>query len=127
MRSVVLIALLIGCVATAVTAFAQAPDPDKFTPAGYRFCGWRDLEIKAWQMTWTEELAGAFLRAFARNMTCRSARRNVDRLRYSSQPPYKPTRRGYRCSRLQSGHEYEDGRCVKRSNRRVAFRWQTGA
>jgi len=48
-------------------------------------------------MEWDERLSGAYLVAFARKLTCRSARRNVRRLKYTKTPPHRPYRTGYRC------------------------------
>lgn len=64
--------------------------------------------------------------AFTRGMTCRAARLNVDRVRYSQRSPYRPYRTGYRCRTLASQHEYSDVRCVKVGGTRK-FRNRTGA
>jgi len=121
-----LIAMLITAVAFPSIAAAAAPDPDKFTPRGYEFCGWQDFAGGGWAMEWSENLAGAYLVAFADGMSCTSARRNVKKMRSTKKPPYRPLRDGYRCVRLKSGHEYADVRCVKVGGSRK-FRFQTGA
>ncbi len=95
-------------------ALAADPDPDEFAPVGYEFCGWREFTEGGWNMEWDESLAGAYLVAFARKMTCKSARRNVLRVRYMQKPPYRPTRPGYRRKTLESDYEHSDVRCVKR-------------
>lgn len=66
-----------------------------------------------------------YIALFARKMTCRSARRNYNRVRYNEEG--RPVRRGYRCREIDSGYEYSDVRCAKRGRPKVAFRWQTGA
>jgi hypothetical protein len=109
---------------TGVTALAQSANPDDFTPEGYRWCGWKNLSTGSWVMTDPED--GAFLRAFARGMSCRDARRAVTRTRYTQLPPYRPVRQGYRCQTLASDYEYSDVRC-RRTGSSVAYRWQTGA
>jgi hypothetical protein len=108
-------------------ASAQDPDPDEFTPPGYEFCGWRDPERGGWAMEWDDRLAGACTVLFARRMSCRAARTNYRRLRYTRTPPYEPRRAGYRCEELRSGYEFTDVRCAKRGRPRVAFRYQSGA
>jgi altronate dehydratase large subunit len=125
MRSAVLVTLLIGS-SHRRDSLRVSASPDKFTLAGYRFCGWRDLETKAWQMTWSEELAGAFLRAFARNMTCRSARRNVHRC---GTRPSAVQADAARLPLLAAAERPRvRGRPLRQAlQRRVAFRWQTGA
>ncbi len=128
MRSVArIVGLSVVVVALAVTgvAIAQQEDPEDFTPRGFEFCGWRDLQDGGW--TYDDPGPGAFTRAFAREMTCRSARRNVDRMRYSSRPPYRPFRPGYRCAVVDSAYEYSDIRCTKKGTKRVSFRFQSGA
>jgi hypothetical protein len=99
-------------------------DPEEFTPKGYEFCGWQTLSDGSW--TYGEPEPGAFLRGFASGMSCRAARRNITRVRYSQRPPYRPLRLGYRCRTLDSDYEYTDVRCVKRGGKRK-FRFQTGA
>lgn len=64
-----------------MSAQAQDPDPEEFTPPGYEFCGWRDFENGGWVMEWDDRLSGASTVLFARKMTCYSARRNYRRLR----------------------------------------------
>jgi hypothetical protein len=64
---------------------------------------------------------------FAREMTCRAARRNIARVRYPRTPPYGPTRRGCRCLELESALEYSDVRCSRRGSPSVAFRYRTGS
>lgn len=92
-------------------------------PNGYTFCGWSNFD-GSWTMTDPEP--GVYLVAFADGMTCRSARRNVNRVRYSKTPPYRPLRTGYRCRTLASQHEYADVRCIKVGGTRK-FRFRTGA
>jgi len=93
---------------------------------GYRFCGWKDFGSGRWSLAQPDP--GAFMRAFASGMSCRTARRHVSRTRFTQRPPYRPYRRGYRCVKLDSGIEYVDVRCTKRGSRgRVKFRYQTGA
>jgi hypothetical protein len=123
-----LIFTLAGVVALALSpsAGAQDPDPNEFTPPGYTFCGWKDFTTREWKMEWDDSLTGVFLIAYADGMTCRDARRNVSRMRYSTTPPYRGTRPGYRCITIQSGHEYSDVRCVRVGGTRK-FRFQTGA
>ncbi len=77
-------------------------------------------------MEWSDELAGAYLVAFADGMSCSAARTNVKRLRHTKTPPYRPIRTGYRCMTIKSEYEYSDVRCVKRGGSRK-FRIQTGA
>jgi len=120
------VAVLFCAVAFPRAAHAVAPDPEKFTPPGYDFCGWQDFANGGWTMEWTEDLAGAYLVAFADNMSCQAARRNVKRVRFAKSPPFRPLRPGYRCQTLESAHEYSDVRCVKKGGSRK-FRYQTGA
>ena len=108
------------------SASAQDPDPDEFTPVGYTFCGWKVLGGGGWAMEWDDSLSGAYLVAFAKGMTCRSARRNVTRTRNRQTPPYAPYRLGYRCVTLDSDYEYVDVRCVKKGGKRK-YRYQGGA
>ena len=107
----------------AAPAAASPQDPAK-TPEGYTFCGWKDF-VGGW---WTLEQSdpGVYMVAFTRGMTCRAARLNVDRVRYSQRSPYRPYRTGYRCRTLASQHEYSDVRCVKVGGTRK-FRYRTGA
>ncbi len=104
-------------------ANAADPDPEEFTPTGYEFCGWQDFANGGWAMEWSEDLAGAYLVAFTRGMSCHAARRNVKRVRFSNN---RPIRAGYRCRTLGSGHEFLDVRCIKKGGSRK-FRYQTGA
>ena len=120
-------ALVVGALLLPATALSQEPDPDEFTPVGYEFCGWRDFEFGGWEMEWEDRLSGAYLVLFARNMTCRSARRNYVRTRTTQTPPHRLVRKGYRCTTLDSDYEYSDVRCSKRGRPRLAFRFQTGA
>lgn len=78
-------------------------------------------------MEWDESLSGAYLVVFARRMSCGAARLNYLRTRYTRRPPYRAVRKGYRCTELETRHEYSDVRCTKRGTSRVSFRWQTGA
>lgn len=119
-------ALLILVVALPPVAGAATPDPDQFTPPGYEFCGWQRFGNGGWAMEWSEDLAGAYLVAFADGMSCTAARRNVKKMRSSKRSPYRPLRPGYRCVTLKSAHEYSDVRCVKVGGSRK-FRFQTGA
>jgi len=123
----VLVAAVLTALALAAPAAAQDPDPEDFTPVGYDFCGWRDFAGGGWVMEWDDDLAGTFSIAFAREMTCRAARRNIARVRYTRTPPYRPTRRGYRCLTLESALEYSDVRCSRRGSPSVAFRYRTGS
>jgi hypothetical protein len=118
MKATIAIALTTLAASTlAATANTQA------TPRGYEFCGW---QVVGGGWTYEEPDPGAYLRLYARRMTCRSARRNFARVRYPP-PDYKPRRQGYRCAYLERRHEYADIRCSKRGRRKVSFRWQTGA
>ena len=127
-RTLVLFPLVASLMLTASPAGAQEePDPDEFTPPGYEFCGWRDFEARTWVTEWDERLRGASTVLFAREMTCRAARRNHARLRYSSTPPFAPSRTGYRCTTIRAQHEFVDVRCTKRGTSRVSFRWQSGS
>ncbi len=126
-----LLAMLLTGLALPATATAQdqePPDPDEFTPVGYTFCGWKDFTEPVDQLSWTTEwddsLSGAYLVGFARRMTCLQATRNIDLVRYSRKG--RPYRTGYRCTRIQSGHEFDDVRCIKRG-KKATFRYQTGA
>jgi hypothetical protein len=104
---------------------AQAQDYEVDTPPGYEFCGWKDFVNGGW--TYDEPEPGAYLRLFARKMSCRTARRKYNRVRYEQSPPYRPKLKGYRCVRLESRLEYEDTRCSKKRRPKIAIRWQTGA
>ena len=118
----------LATLAFAAVAHAQAPpDPEEFTPEGYKFCGWRDHANGGWRMQWSDDLAGVYLIAFAEGMTCTDARRNILRLRYTQRPPYRPVRSGYRCKTLDSDLEYTDVRCVATSGPPRKFRFQGGA
>ena len=120
-----LLLCLIGIVAIPAASLAQSedPDPDEFTPPGYAFCGWRDYQNGGWLMEWDDRLYGAGTVLFARDMTCRSARRNFARVRHGQQP----TRAGYRCAVIGRDYEFADVRCTKVGRPRVAFRYQTGS
>jgi len=118
--------VLFCVVAFPSAANAADPDPAEFTPHGYEFCGWQDYANGGWAMEWSDDLAGVYLVAFAHGMSCRAARRNIKRVRYSKVPPYRPLRAGYRCRTLESAHEYSDIRCVKKGASRK-FRFQTGS
>jgi hypothetical protein len=115
--------------ALGATAHAQEPNPEEFTPPGYTFCGWLNLQTRQWQMEWSDDLAGAFHAAFARNMTCRDARRASVRVRFPQHPPFSrpPTRPGWRCRYLKRGIEYADVRCTSTSGPSRAFRFRSGA
>jgi opacity protein-like surface antigen len=119
-----LAALLTAVAMAGAPAIAQAQEPEEFTPVGYEFCGWQDYVNGGW--TYENPDDGAFTMAFARDMSCRDARRNVTRMRYSQRPPYVPIRPGYRCTRLANDYEYEQVRCRKRGSR-MTFRYATGA
>jgi hypothetical protein len=119
LTSVVVAALVLA------PAVASAEDEsEQFTPEGYEFCGWKNLSDGSW--AYDDPEPGAFLRTFARGMSCRAARRNTDRVRYTQLPPYRPLRLGYRCKTLDNDYEYSDVRCVKRGASRK-FRFQTGS
>ena len=118
-----LLAVAVSTSAVAVAPSIASPQDPSRTPQGYTFCGWSNFD-GSWTMTRPEP--GAYQVAFADGMTCRSARRNVNRVRYSKSPPYRPLRTGYRCRTLASQHEYADVRCVKVGGTRK-FRFRTGA
>ena len=120
------VALLLTPLALTTTASAQAPNPEDITPEGYKFCGWRNTETGRWVMEWSDELSGAYLVGFAQGMTCRDARRNITRVRYTQLPPYRPVRPGYKRRTLKSDVEFSDVRCTRIGGKRK-FRWQTGA
>lgn len=126
MRKLVASAVVLFGLMVPSAAMAADPDPEEFTPVGYEFCGWQDMANGGWAMEWDESLAGVYLVAFARGMSCEAARRNVVRTRYTQRPPYRPVRLGYRCTVLDDDHEYSDVRCVKNGAKRK-FRFQTGA
>lgn len=94
-------------------------------PRGFEFCGWKDLVDGGW--TYDDPEPGAYLRLFARKMSCRTARRKYRQVRYEQEPPYRPRLRGYRCKTLDRSWEYADVRCSKRGHPNVSVRWQTGA
>ncbi|MDA0168924.1 hypothetical protein OJ998_07495 [Solirubrobacter taibaiensis] len=125
MRVPTTIVALIASVATVLATPAFGQSEEDFTPVGYEFCGWLNLGEGTW--TYGDPEDGAWLRLFARDMTCRSARRNYGRVRYTQRPPYRPVKPGYRCRTLDSDYEYGDVRCAKQGKSRVAFRWQTGS
>lgn len=116
--SVGIVALVLGLSGSVATADQSG------TPYGYEDCGARDFTNGGWTDTPED---GAFVVAYARGMTCTSARRNVSRLRFGRKAPYRPYRPGYRCRYLARGYEYSDIRCVRRGRSRVAFRTRSGA
>ena len=121
-RSLTVAAVVLAAAAVATSQVAYAGEPRL---PGYEFCGWKDFG-KGW--TYDQPSPGAYLVGFAHGMTCRSARRNINRMKYTRSPPYRPLRRGYRCRNMESGWEYTDVRCTKRGSRgRVKFRYQTGS
>lgn len=128
MRGLIALVAALATVSVAANANAQEADPDpaEFTPQGYTFCGWKELETGEWKMLWDDSLGGAFLIAYAQGMTCRDARRNVSRVGDSGPPLYRATRPGYRCVQLRKAQEYSDVRCVKQGSG-IRFRFQTGA
>jgi hypothetical protein len=77
-------------------------------------------------MEWSGDLAGACLVGFANGLSCRDARRNITRTRFTRTPPYRPVRRGYRCVQLREDYEFSDVRCTRRGSSRK-FRFQTGS
>ena len=85
---------------------------------GYQFCGWRNFAGPGWTLGSPED--GVYLAAFARGLTCKTARRHVLRATSKGAPL------GYCCVTLKQSHEYLDRRCTKRATTR-AFRFQTGA
>ena len=113
-----LVAALVAAAAAAPPAYAQE------TPPGYKFCGWKDMDGPGWE--YGEPDSGAYVALYSRNLSCRRARRNYNRVRYPP-PDYKPTLRRYRCRVLDEAHEYLEARCVRRNRPKVRFRWQTGA
>jgi hypothetical protein len=116
--------LILGTALTATgSAYAQE-HPEDFTPQGYEFCGWQDYEKGGWTHDYPGR--GAYLRGFARDLSCRTARRHITRIRYTQQPPYRPVRRGYRCKTIDSDYEYSDVRCIRRGGKKT-FRFQTGS
>jgi len=122
-KKTALLACLLSAFVVASPAWAQS-DPEEFTPEGYTWCGWKDFVDGDW--TYDDPEPGAWLRAFAYKMSCRDARRNVTRVRYSQTPPYRPLRLGYTCRSIDSDYEYEDVRCTKKGGKRK-FRFQTGS
>lgn len=112
-----------------VTAAGAAdPDPDEFTPAGYAFCGWLDLETKQWKTVWNDRLAGVTVVLFTRNMSCSSARKNYSRTTSTwdgRKLGYK--RAGYRCATLKNQYEFSDYRCTKVGRSKVAYRVRSAA
>lgn len=108
-----------------VAAPAAAQSGDVEVPPGYKFCGWKDYADGGW--TYEDPGAGAFIRLFARKMSCRTARQKYKKVRYGTKPPYSPRLKNYRCVRLEQGYEYEDARCSRRGHPRLAIRWQAGA
>ncbi|MDO9353607.1 MAG: hypothetical protein Q7T55_07920 [Solirubrobacteraceae bacterium] len=119
-RTVFLAGPLMLCMAFAAPATAQDGDYGE-APLGYDDCGFRDYENGGWT---DDPPAGVFLRAYARDMTCQSARRAVSRVKFSRSG--KPSRAGYRCQFLANQHEYYDIRCRKIGGK-ATFRYQTGA
>ncbi len=116
------ITVALAVLLTPSTALAQG---DVDTPQGYEFCGWKDFVDGGW--TYDDPPPGAYLRLFARKMSCRTARRNYKRVRYQQTPPYRAKLKGFRCVTLDERHEYADVRCAKQRRPKVALRWQTGA
>ena len=116
----------LASVALVVAVWVAAPAvaaPDTPIP-GYTFCGWQDPQTKVW--TDTNPQAGAYVVAFARDMSCPSARRNVDLMRLTKKPPYRAVRTGYDCVTLKSSHESRDTRCRKYKQKRT-FRYRSGS
>ena len=109
----------------ALVAPASAQTEEDFTPVGYEFCGWWDFDDREW--TFDDPEPGVWTRLFARKMTCKSARRNYGRLRYTQTPPFRPVKPGYKCATLDDDLEYSDVRCSKKGSARVSFRYQGGA
>lgn len=122
MRTFLLTLLCVAAIPAATYAAAD-PDPDEFTPPGYEFCGWQDFAAGGWALEWSEDLAGAYLVAFADGISCSAARKNVKRVRFRKSRPY---RAGYRCQTLRQAHEFLDVRCTKLGGS-GKFRYQTGA
>jgi hypothetical protein len=114
-----------GLVVLAVLAVPAAAQDDVDVPRGYEFCGWQMLgEGGGW--TYDDPEPGAYLRLFAREMSCRTARRKYKKVDYEATPPYRVRLRGYRCVELDDDYEYSDTRCSKKRRKKVALRWQTG-
>jgi hypothetical protein len=65
MRTLILLTAMLASLSVAGNAGAQTSDPDpaEFTPPGYAFCGWKDLQNHRWVMEWDDSLTGA-LRGF---------------------------------------------------------------
>ena len=122
MRAIATSFVLIALVAAPATA--QDPDPAKFTPPGYTFCGWKDFQYGGWAMHWDDRLSGAYLVLFAKRMTCSVARWNYRRTKFDESRPY---RRGYYCDTIREAHEFLDYRCSKLGRPKRAYRVQTGA
>ena len=118
------IAIALALAALLIPAAARAAQDDD-TPRGYRFCGWKDFADGGW--TYEEPEPGAFLRLYARKMSCRTARRKHRRVRYERTAPYRAKLKGYRCVQLEQGYEYADIRCARKHRKKVALRWQTGS
>lgn len=110
-------------VVLACLGFATPARADHKPIKGYKYCGTKDFVTDSWHYGPSD---GAFLDAYARGMSCRAARRNVDGVKYSRTPPYRPYRTGYRCQEMVSGYEYSSVRCVKKNGKR-AFRYITAA
>lgn len=108
-----------GVIAAALIGHAAPPAGAQKPIKGYTWCGTKDFETGEWHYGQT---TGVFLDAYARNMSCHAARRNVDRTRFGA----RPYRTGYRCREITSAHEYSSVRCVKKNGKR-AFRFITGA
>jgi hypothetical protein len=94
-------------------------------PRGYKFCGWKDFINGGW--TYENPDSGVYLRLFARKKSCRTARRNYRRVRYTNEPPFWPKLGGHRCKVVEERHEYTDARCSRRDRPKASVRWQTGA
>jgi len=123
-RVIRLLAVAASLCVLLVPSVAHAQD-EVDTPPGYEFCGWKDLVNGGW--TYENPDDGAYLRLFARKMTCRTARRKYRRVRYEQTPPYRAKLKGYRCVELDDGYEYSGMRCSKKGRPKVALRWQTGS
>ena len=106
-------------------AVASGQEAEDFPiPAGYTYCGSWNFYVGGWDTTPPDP--GAYFVAFARKLSCRTARRNSRLVRWKGRP-HRPYLRGYRCVELEHGYEYTDVRCSKRGAPRRAFRFQTGA
>jgi hypothetical protein len=128
MRTLILLTAIVASLSLVGVAGAQTSDPDpaEFTPPGYEFCGWKDLQNHRWVMEWDDSLTGAFFVVFADGMSCDAARHNASRISYSRRHGFKPTRAGYTCKTLRTDIEFADVRCTKLNGTR-RFRLQTGA